>query len=478
MIEILTEDIEVPLKDSNIQLKGTIYSTIKTPKKAPWIINLPGITEHRESKFVKTFTEKFALTNNYYVLVYDYRGHGETASQTGKNYVKIMKDLFSDISEVIKWINITQKERLFNNQIILFGRSLGGAIILTRGFMEEGAKILIPLCARYDYATYTGLQFSEDIIKYISPKYYIKNYPLNNERILTAHCKDDKQIPFDNLNHICSDLGLIDTNVMIFETGGHCFKNHREEIFQKSHAFIQERIIESSDVDIPMDTDDVFLKGSVYFSKKTPKKAPWIIVTTGLLGDRTSYFPNFFIEKFAKAGYYVLCYDHRAHGETAKQTGKNWIKLLPEIFNDIHRVVDWILKTQREKLLDEDIYLFGRSFSGAMSLTQGYQDDRIKKIIALCTRHDYRKIKAKFPEDCIDFMSCKNYLRDSPNNNNRIMIAHCKDDERILFFNLEKIQQQLKLRDENVVIFEDGGHSFKGHREELSQQALQFLKKL
>ncbi len=231
-------------------------------------------------------------------------------------------------------------------------------------------------------------------------------------------------------------------------------------------------------VDIPINSESIVLKGSIYSNSNTPVKSPFIIVSTGLLGNRSSFFPLFFIETFVNAGYYVLCYDHRCHGETAKQTGRNWIKNLPKIFNDIHEVITYVLDSQQDKLLNNKVFLFGRSFAGAMLLTQGYADDRASKIIALCTRHDYRTIKVRFPDYCIDIMSCKNYIKKDLKNNNRILLAHCKDDKEIDFFNILRIKEQMDLNDENVIIYESGGHHFKGHREELASRILEFLKKL
>ena len=75
-------------------------------------------------------------------------------------------------------------------------------------------------------------------------------------------------------------------------------------------------------------------------------------------------------------------------------------------------------------------------------------------------------------------MSCKNYIKKDPNNNKRIPLAHCKDDKEIEFFNILKIKEHMDLNDENVIIYESGGHSFKGHREELASRVLKFLKKI
>ncbi|MHA1149607.1 MAG: serine aminopeptidase domain-containing protein [Promethearchaeota archaeon] len=240
---------------------------------------------------------------------------------------------------------------------------------------------------------------------------------------------------------------------------------------------MEDIIIEN--LDIPVDSGKIQLKASIYYTNDTPNKSPFMIVATGLLGDRKSFFPKFFINKFTKAGLYVLCYDHRAHGETAIQTGKNWIKLLPKTFEDIHEVISYILEKQSERLLDDQIFLFGRSYAGAMLLTQGFSDKRAKKIIALATRYDYRTIKQRFPENCIDFMSCKNYLKYDPEENNkRIFLAHCKDDKEIEFFNILKIKEHLGLDDENILIFETGGHSFRDHRDQVAEKAIEFLQRI
>lgn len=237
MKNLQIENIDIPIISDNINLKGSIYFTSKTTLKAPWIVNLAGMRDHRESYFVKFYSEKFANAG-YYVLAYDYRGHGETAEQTGKNVLKMMEKIFSDLDEVITWIIETQSERLLENKIGLFGRSWGGAIILTRGFIDLRVKILIALCTRYDYHTVGNIKFPEEVVKKVSPKYFLKKDPQNSERILIAHCRDDPRIPFDNLIQIKHQLGLPDENVLVYNSGGHSFKGYREDLFEKALQFL------------------------------------------------------------------------------------------------------------------------------------------------------------------------------------------------------------------------------------------------
>jgi esterase/lipase len=184
---------------------------------------------------VKFFSEKFASAG-FHVLSYDYRAHGVTAEVTGKNWLKYLPKIFSDIHSVIDWICSYDAK----GDIVLFGRSLGGAIILTHGFKDNRAKKLIALCTRYDYHSFKKVPFPEKTIKLISPIYFLEKHYQNPYRILLAHCKDDKQIPFENLQHIKNHLELPPKNTLIYEKGGHSFKDHREDILNKAIEFMKE----------------------------------------------------------------------------------------------------------------------------------------------------------------------------------------------------------------------------------------------
>jgi predicted alpha/beta-fold hydrolase len=239
---------------------------------------------------------------------------------------------------------------------------------------------------------------------------------------------------------------------------------------------MQDILIEN--IDIPVNSGNVNLKGSIYYTEDNPSKAPFIIILGGLWDYRETPFVKSHSEKFAKAGYYVLSYDYRAHGETKKQTGSLWYKMVLQIFSDIHLVIDWIIESQSYRLFEEKIFLFGRSMGGAIILSHGIIDDRAKKLIALCTRYDYHTTTVRFQEEIIRKISPKYFLKRAPSNIKRILIAHCRDDDRIPFENLYQIKEHLGLSNENVLEFDTGGHSFKGHREEIFKYSLKFLKKL
>ena len=52
------DDIDLPIEPDGIVLKGSIYYTINTPSKAPWIINCPGLMLHRGNYLNNFFSEK------------------------------------------------------------------------------------------------------------------------------------------------------------------------------------------------------------------------------------------------------------------------------------------------------------------------------------------------------------------------------------------------------------------------------------
>ena len=231
-------------------------------------------------------------------------------------------------------------------------------------------------------------------------------------------------------------------------------------------------------IEIPIKTDNIKLKGSIYFSSKTQLKAPWVIILAGFLAHRGIDFEKYFIKRFADEGFYVLSYDYRGHGENARKNERiDFIKLTPKIFSDIHEVISWVLETQSNRILDKKISLFGRSYGGAIILTNGYIDQRVNSLISLCARYDYTTVPFEIPNDLIEKISPKHFLIKDDLNSERILIAHCKDDDRIPFENLLQIKEHLGLKDENVLIYDKGGHSFEGHRDELFKKAIEFLKK-
>ncbi|MHA2181623.1 MAG: alpha/beta hydrolase family protein [Promethearchaeota archaeon] len=241
----------------------------------------------------------------------------------------------------------------------------------------------------------------------------------------------------------------------------------------------------TENIDIHIKSDNTNLKGSIYYTSKTPSKSPFLLYLPGFMIHRDNYLVRFFSERFANAGYYVLSYDYRGHGKTRKQTDPSWDIMLPQIFSDIHNVIDWIIQKQANRILKNKIALLGRSLGGAIILSHGFIDERAKILLALSTRYDYYTIRGRYQaiedqeeEGIIKKISPKYFLKNNPLNNERILIAHCRDDDRVPFENLIQIKKHLGLNDENVIEFDSGGHTFSGHRMDIFNYSLKFLEKL
>ncbi len=56
-------------------------------------------------------------------------------------------------------------------------------------------------------------------------------------------------------------------------------------------------------IDIYIKSDKISLKGSIYYTPRTPEKAPFLLNLPGFMNHRENYLVKFFSEKFANAGY-------------------------------------------------------------------------------------------------------------------------------------------------------------------------------
>ncbi|QKX59076.1 uncharacterized protein TRUGW13939_06206 [Talaromyces rugulosus] len=120
--------------------------------------------------------------------------------------------------------------------------------------------------------------------------------------------------------------------------------------------------------------DGTVLRGLFY---PTQPLAPVVIISAGLSGIKEHFLPAY-AERFQKAGYAVVLYDHRNWGESEglpRHHSNHY-----EQVQDTHCVVHYI-----STHLDVDparIALWGSSFSGGIALIVGALDPRIKVVIS------------------------------------------------------------------------------------------------
>jgi len=238
-----------------------------------------------------------------------------------------------------------------------------------------------------------------------------------------------------------------------------------------------------------------FLPGDIIKGALTPKKnAPVLILCHGLGGERTGYYQ--FAIPLSFMGFACVLVDSRGHGENEGVFGHKWEFMY--IIKDFGRVVDFIEKRAAEvgDLDSSEIVAWGASMGGIIVLNDAYLDERIKFIIAVCTLGDAtiernrkmnslseRVIRVGFMLMGVDFYASDLQIRfispilnsfnkkkgffghpvpDEIDNDYRVMLAHCKDDEILNYENFEVNRDFLNMPPENFIDFETGNHAFAG----------------
>ncbi len=239
-----------------------------------------------------------------------------------------------------------------------------------------------------------------------------------------------------------------------------------------------------------------YLPGELVRSPTTPKKnAPVLVMCHGLNGIRQDYYS--FGIPLSFIGLVVLFYDSRGHNEA--RFGNKWE--MGYIIKDFNKVVDYIEKRAKDigDVNSEEIIAWGISQGGGIVLNEGYLDQRVKFVMAAATWADLqmtatrklkfgiwsreRLIKAGYellginlePTDLqnrivspiLNSFNKKKGFFEHPvywdvDNDYRVMLAHCKDDEMINYENFEINKKFLNLKPENYIVFEKGNHMFAG----------------
>ena len=142
-------------------------------------------------------------------------------------------------------------------------------------------------------------------------------------------------------------------------------------------------------VEIPSSQDGVNLKAVIIRKKNSDrtKKHVGILCAHGFNSCKEDMY--FLTIPLAMNGYVVVCPDDRASGESKNKAFTNIGK---GKFEDIENIIDFL-----ENLEDVDknrLMMMGASLGGWLSITSGYDDERVKKIVAICTAHDlYNTLK-------------------------------------------------------------------------------------
>ncbi|MHA1149947.1 MAG: alpha/beta hydrolase family protein [Promethearchaeota archaeon] len=209
------------------------------------------------------------------------------------------------------------------------------------------------------------------------------------------------------------------------------------------------------------------------------KKHIGVLFHHGYTGKKEKVYR--FAIPLAMNGCVVVCPDARGHGAN-KKNKKLKMDDFKGIMDDITKEIDHLAALP--EVDSNKLCMMGHSMGGIMTLSAGYMDDRIKKLVAISAPYDmitmfqkhrtvvtrfiYKRI-TKFLKKDPEFIESGETLEDwnkkisakyifeyeSPlPDNDRVYLVHCKEDDLILFNESEQAKKHLHLPDENVLFMD------------------------
>lgn len=249
--------------------------------------------------------------------------------------------------------------------------------------------------------------------------------------------------------------------------------------------------------------DGTNLHAYIYYSDITPKKAPAVLFLHGLGGFAQDLNFEPMLSAICLAGYRVFAYDFRASGSNWKKgeptiiesLGKQFIDV---IFEDPKTAFDWVYS--HEGVNQEQIAVIGASLGGGMALSTLLHEKRAKMVVGICAPHDFVenlektfingpflnrmlfKILARKNKDIPGLLSSarknspSNTIDSSVDYTNRVFLAHTKTDEILRYdINFPQNVEKMHLPPDQLIVFDRGGHEFKGVESSLLSRVIYWL---
>ncbi len=259
--QVSFEDIEIPIGGGH-SLAGVIVRGPNTPaKNAPVMICCHGMGGQKEDYFPIGIPMSFL---GFAVLFYDCRGHGHTkfGSKWDTWYI------IQDFSRVVDYVVARAEKQgdLDASQIIAWGASMGGGIVLNEAYLDHRVKFIIAVCTWADFqmtATRKLKTLMARVVKagyeimginlmptnrqnrLISPIYNSFNrkkgffghpipWEINNDyRVMLAHDRDDDVVNFENFEQNRDFLKIKPVNYIVFDKGNHAFAGNETALVGK-----------------------------------------------------------------------------------------------------------------------------------------------------------------------------------------------------------------------------------------------------
>lgn len=274
-------------------------------------------------------------------------------------------------------------------------------------------------------------------------------------------------------------LGLILLGIVMY-TAADMVYLYLNSIWWAYHNWISTNVVDIEEIKVPSTMKGEMLKAVIIRPKNCDrtKKHVGVLAHHGYTGKKEKMFR--FAIPLAMNGCVVLCPDARGHGESTNKAFS--MDDFKGIMSDITNEVDYL-----ESLPEVDpnkLAMMGHSMGGIMTLSAGYQEDRLKKLIAISapynmlemfqthktviTRYIYKHVTGFLKKDK-EFQESGETLEEWSKqisahhvfdyetpipNKDRVFLVHCKEDDLVLFGESEKSKEHLKLPDENVLFLD------------------------
>jgi acetyl esterase/lipase len=270
---------------------------------------------------------------------------------------------------------------------------------------------------------------------------------------------------------------------------------------RKLHWVLTDRI-QRENTQIVM-KDGTILHAYIYSSDITPTKAPAVLFLHGLGGFAQDFNFEPMLSAISLAGYRVFAYDFRASGSNWKKGEPTIIeslggKFIDEIFEDPKNAFDWVYS--HDGVNQEKIAVIGASLGGGMALSTLLHENRAKMVVGICAPHDFAenlektfikwsflnrmlfKILARKNKDIPGLLSSarmhspSNAIDSSVDYTNRVFLAHTKTDKILKYeVNFPQNVEKMRLPPNQYIVFDRGGHEFKGVEPSLLSRIIYWL---
>ena len=240
-------------------------------------------------------------------------------------------------------------------------------------------------------------------------------------------------------------------------------------IWWPESTWIDRSLVDIKTVEVPSGVPGETLKGLIIMDKRANpnEKQVGILVKHGYMGHKEFYFPLYI--PLALNGATILCIDARGHGKSKSKSFSR--DDIPKILEDVKLEIDYLEKL--DTVDPNKLMMIGHSMGGTATLTSGYKDKRIKKVIGISTPYDHLELFKKNKtittrvirrnmlkaagddlEKWNEKVSAKFHVEKIPENKGRVYLIHTKQDDLVPFEQALQLKKALDIPDENVLFLE------------------------